>query len=672
MLSKKSLFRISYLLITVNLILVGFLFFNHFNTRYKIDKIQKEAPTEVLGSTNIPVFNPSYIMSNETFSSTRAFPSQSSVQNFLNDRNSPLRNYSEQGQPASYWIFAAARGETSSKWGVVPRINPGVLIAYLEKEQSLISLTNYDVVKDPQNRIRTAMGYGCPDGTNCDTKYYGLANQLNWGAYQLQFNFDRGASGSNLVAPYHIQKTITTLDEYNVFLSNAATAANYRYTPHVYWGNYNLWKIITANGWGVSSQTYSAAEIDRVNLANKDQDINSVDGGATITFTEIEPILKTTFRYGQTGDNITKLQRFLRQRGYYMTREINGMYGLITEKAHKNFNRDNGILNNQPSSQCQTLFNKQWKIGQEGQDVKDLQICLRNAGYFDWPIITGYYGEVTQNGLIAIRKALSGETGQPKEKPSDPILKEIPVASGRVKTVSKGVNTKGLNMRNSVCGSLITSIAWGSEGDKLRGPVSKNCFGRNWNWYEVQFGNQKGWVVDFYLENVQNQPKPKEKPNPEPEESPENIITLVKTNSRGQKAPSLNLRKEPCGAKTGSIDWGQTGEKLEGSKAQTCFGKSWNWQKVRFNGTVGWVADFYLQEISSDKSVKTTSKGQKVPALNIRSSACGDQIGTAAWGEAGYILQGPTKKACFGGNWDWYEVQFNGRKGWVVGYYLDI
>jgi peptidoglycan hydrolase-like protein with peptidoglycan-binding domain/uncharacterized protein YgiM (DUF1202 family) len=429
------------------------------------------------------------------------------------------------------------------------------------------------------------------------------------------------------------------------------------------------------------------AEIDRVNLINKDQNINDVDTGETISLDEIRPILTKTYRYGQTGEDIKKLQRFLRQRGYYMNRQITGMYGLVTEQAHKSFNRDHGILNTDPSTNCKNLFDRNWQIGQQGQDVRDLQICLRDAGYFDWPIITGYYGEVTKTGLEAIRKALSGDVKDPEKPVKEETPVEIPEASGKVKTVSKGVSSSGLNMRNSACGDRVAVIIWETQGEKLRGPVSRTCLGGTWNWYEVQFGNQTGWVVDFYLENMEtdNEPEPQPQPETPPEKEEEKeeekpdpmpeVVTpepdRVKAVANGHSASALNFRSAPCGNKIGTIGWNQTGEKLPEIKTQSCFGRSWNWQKVRFNGQTGWVADFYLENLSKQDSVKTNSRGQDVAGLNIRNSACGDKIARTGWGETGTKLQGPVTKSCFGRSWNWYEVQFNGQKGWVVDYYLD-
>ncbi len=706
---KRNYLVIAIVLLMANLLLVGFIFLNNYRTDQEIKQIKDFQDTEVLGATSIPIFDPSEIFSNSAFTSTRAFPTEQSVQDYLNRVNSPLRNYKDQGKAASYWIYGASRGITSSKYGVTPKINPGVIIAYLEKEQSLMSLSNYDVNTDPQNRIRTAMGYGCPDGTSCETKYYGLANQLNWATYQLQFNYDRAISKSSLVAPYHVNNTITTLDEYNVFISNGATAANYRYTPHVYWGNYNLWKIVTANGWGDSSRTYTYAEIDSVNLSRKDKDINSVDTGTPISLSEIYPILTTDYSYGSQSSDIQKLQRFLRQQGYYMNREITGMYGLITEQAQKNFRRDKGIVNSKPTEACKQLFERNWRIGQTGSDVEKLQICLREAGYFDWPVITGYYGPVTESGLNSIRKALATPDPLKEEGGNNSSNQPVPVASGTVVTTSKGVSESGLNLRDSACGQRVDTIPWNQIGQKLEGPIKKTCFGQTWNWYKVNFSGKIGWVVDYYLENTsldnqkpnQNNSNSKEQPSTQSPKEPseqsssnnssqssdqkgvriklervEDQTQTVKTNSKNEnisEVPGLNLRDSACGQRVDTIPWNQIGQKLEGPIKKTCFGQTWNWYKVNFSGKIGWVVDYYLDGVAlPNKETKTNSRGvNNVSGLNMRSAVCGNKIEVISWGQTGQKLEGPISAECFGKTWNWYKVNFNGQVGWVVDYYLD-
>ncbi len=393
--ARNNILKLTFGLILVNLLLASLAVFNFYSAKVDIAKIVNP-PDSVLGAySNTPQFDKNFIVSDQTFSSTRVFDTEAKVQSYLDSVNSPLKNYTEQGKRASYWIFASARGQTSSKWGVVPNLNPGLILAYLEKEQSLLSLSSYDTSRDPESRIKTAMGYGCPDTSACATEYFGFANQVNWAAYQLQFNYNLASSGNQLVAPYILNKTITTLDEYNVFLTNAATAANYRYTPHVYWGNYNLWAIIVSNGWGVDSSTYPRADLDAKNLVNKD---GLVPAPATsVSYDQVKDLLTKSYSIGQSSDNIKLVQTYLRQEGYYMTREITGLYGVVTDQALQNYIRDKklGITSKDNADRCSALINANYNIGDVSEDIRSLQQCLRTMGLFNWPSNTGYFGEIT-------------------------------------------------------------------------------------------------------------------------------------------------------------------------------------------------------------------------------------------------------------------------------------
>jgi peptidoglycan hydrolase-like protein with peptidoglycan-binding domain len=424
MFNKKNLLLLSAGLIVFNLLLVGTLLFSHFfsGSQNSTDFDKEKTDQEVLGiQSNIPKFNPTYIMSNETFSSTRAFPSQQSVQDYLNRVSSPLASYVDQGQPAAYWIFAAARGQTSSRSGIVPNLNPGMLMAYLEKEQSLISLRGYNTAVDPEKRIRTAMGYGCPDTAACDTQYYGLANQLNWAAFQFQYNFNNARTAG---FSHTVNKTINTLDGYNVFMSNEATASQYRYTPHVYWGNYNLWKILTANGWGTDSQTWSMADIDRVNISK----IDTPEGYDTdrIDPADVQVLLRSNFSIGESGGKIILLQRFLRQQGYFTYSEITGSFGNITKNALEQYRKDKGIaLDLTTNIDCNALYRKIYNLGDTSDEIKALQECLRRGGWFDYPTSTGYFGNLTSVGLEKARAATGARPGSNSPTPVTPTPNKV-------------------------------------------------------------------------------------------------------------------------------------------------------------------------------------------------------------------------------------------------------
>ncbi|NJS41284.1 hypothetical protein HC766_02780 [Candidatus Gracilibacteria bacterium] len=276
---------------------------------------------------------------------------------------------------------------------------------------------------DPDQRIKTAMGYGCPDNSNCDSQYFGFANQLNWSAYQLEFNY-KLASSSNSAEPYRKDRTITTLDGYKVFLSNEATAANYRYTPHAYWGNYNLWKILTANGWGVDTNTYSSSYIDTINLHK----IETPDGvqNPTLKESEISHILSKKFEIGHSGGDVILLQRFLRQQGHFTYEYITGYYGNITKTAHTNYLNSSKPSSspapaptpqpesNQPNnSTCDQLANQEYQFGQVGDTVKKLQECLQSSGHFIYPHITGYYGPITEKAQLDYLYSTKSVTSTP-------------------------------------------------------------------------------------------------------------------------------------------------------------------------------------------------------------------------------------------------------------------
>jgi uncharacterized protein with LGFP repeats len=156
-------------------------------------------------------------------------------------------------------------------------INPQVLLVTLEKEQSLVSSsapTSY--------MYRSAMGYGCPDTSACDSTYYGLFNQLYQAAWQFKrYGNPEGSSNTFTWFPvgkpsqiaYNPQSTCGTG---SVTIQNEATAALYYYTPYQpnaaalanlngagdscsAYGNRNFWVIF--NNWFGSPTSSAAGDI---------------------------------------------------------------------------------------------------------------------------------------------------------------------------------------------------------------------------------------------------------------------------------------------------------------------------------------------------------------------------------------------------------------------------
>ncbi|MFA5359334.1 MAG: hypothetical protein WC349_00015 [Patescibacteria group bacterium] len=117
-------------------------------------------------------------------------------------------------------------------------ISPKFLLVLLQKEQSLIEGNP----TPSQRGLDWATGYGCPDSGGCNSRWLGFGKQINSAALQFRDYIDN--------PQYYTYKagntyTFTNTDKepMTVTPANQATAALYNYTPHVYNGNYNFYKI---------------------------------------------------------------------------------------------------------------------------------------------------------------------------------------------------------------------------------------------------------------------------------------------------------------------------------------------------------------------------------------------------------------------------------------------
>jgi hypothetical protein len=139
--------------------------------------------------------------------------------------------------------------------GQVYGINPQVIIATLQKEQSLITTVN-----PTTTQINYAMGYGCPDNGSCTTA--GFFEQVDMGTWTFRFNYERASGNytwwkqsyswvcdtstryySPTLLPY---RNVNFYDDAGVmyrthYIANAATSALYCYTPHAYNNPYGLY-----------------------------------------------------------------------------------------------------------------------------------------------------------------------------------------------------------------------------------------------------------------------------------------------------------------------------------------------------------------------------------------------------------------------------------------------
>ena len=373
-------------------------------------------------------FNPNYLISDESFMTNIIFPHERSIQEYLEKVNSPLKNYFTEGARASHWIYTASRGITSSAYNVKPNINPALILTYLEKEQSLLTNVNYDVNSDPENRIKTAMGFGCPDNFSCAQKFKGFVNQVNYAAYQLQFNYNISTKNPN--EKFRVGNTIKTSDNQDVILNNSATAAVYRYTPHVYFSGYNLWKIMTNNQWGSTSQAYQGNFLDNSSPNTTLPDQFKVSFDDNVIYTPVQSklnvaiivtdpqtdvqkqnncnqLFKQNWTFGEENIEVEKLQQCLRDKNAF-DHVVTGYFGPITraglEKVKKELN--SSIITfttsqaNVTQDNCLVLKQQNWKYGTSSDQVEKLQRCMQKIGVFNHIYgATGYFGPITQKAL---------------------------------------------------------------------------------------------------------------------------------------------------------------------------------------------------------------------------------------------------------------------------------
>ncbi|MDL2341614.1 MAG: NBR1-Ig-like domain-containing protein [Patescibacteria group bacterium] len=147
-----------------------------------------------------------------------------------------LKNYRENitthqnnvGNPSASIDNAKTAAEIIYNSAKTYSINPQVLLTTLQKEQGLIT----DDWPWPI-QYRSAMGFGCPDTSACDTKYYGFYNQVDSAAYQFKYylthpNAFNYWTGDNFIR----YNPDSSCGGTNVNIQNPATAALYIYTPY--------------------------------------------------------------------------------------------------------------------------------------------------------------------------------------------------------------------------------------------------------------------------------------------------------------------------------------------------------------------------------------------------------------------------------------------------------
>lgn len=208
-----------------------------------------------------PGFNPNYIIDDVDLLNAGSM-TLADIQNFLQSKNSYLANYitpNNNGimKTAAEIIYDATNrnfdcdGVTLSeapteeekrlKCRTIQTVSPRFMLVLLQKEASLIEDSN-----PSQGRLDWATGYGCPDNWACNPYYKGFGKQVNSAALQfLAYMNEQHRYKYQMGGTYTFTNPYGTISQEPVVVTpvNKATAALYNYTPHVYNGNYNVYKL---------------------------------------------------------------------------------------------------------------------------------------------------------------------------------------------------------------------------------------------------------------------------------------------------------------------------------------------------------------------------------------------------------------------------------------------
>lgn len=181
-------------------------------------------------------FDPGYIISDSEILDTAAMTA-AEIQSLLQSKNSFLATYQVTDNLGNTLSAAQAIYDRAVTNGISQKF----LVVLLQKEQGLIENSS-----PSQGRLDWATGYGCPDGGGCNSRWQGFWKQINSASLQFRDYMDnpqlyRYQVGQTYVFTNPFSATVQ--GDITVTIGNRATAGLYNYTPHVYNGNYNFWKI---------------------------------------------------------------------------------------------------------------------------------------------------------------------------------------------------------------------------------------------------------------------------------------------------------------------------------------------------------------------------------------------------------------------------------------------
>ncbi|KKB72615.1 MULTISPECIES: SH3 domain-containing protein [Bacillus] len=169
------------------------------------------------------------------------------------------------------------------------------------------------------------------------------------------------------------------------------------------------------------------------------------------------------------------------------------------------------------------------------------------------------------------------------------------------------------------------------------------------DWIQIRLsGGQKGWVVSWLIKK-------------KGQASGGSVSSEAKSGQVTSTATDLRIRKGP------GTSYEVSGTFPKGEKA-ALLKTDGSWVKISYQNVTGWVHSDYVSGGTSANESSSSGASQKsgtvgVSSLNVRSSAS-HQAGIIA------SLKRNTAVTILNEQHGWYEIEFNGQKGWVASHYI--
>jgi hypothetical protein len=119
-------------------------------------------------------------------------------------------------------------------------------------------------------------------------------------------------------------------------------------------------------------------------------------------------LINNNTKIGKQNNDVLQLQKCLRQAGAFTYPQDTGYYGVLTDKALKDYLAKPKIVapDVKYKDSCLSFVTPNTYFGAQHQDVANLQKCLRYEKYFTYPTDTGYFGNLTKTALDSYKASL--------------------------------------------------------------------------------------------------------------------------------------------------------------------------------------------------------------------------------------------------------------------------